>query len=155
MTCGDPADPTIFHRSQLRGDALTSSFAEEATAMQLALEWATRQPPRAVTLQRRSIDTQGNRTSVSIDPSPKITPQRTTGPDNPPVDTRAQRNLWQRNRRHRSQNSRYNRHQRSEAHFLCTRGIPHPLDAYKSTTGKFVDSGVVWQVLLVQGLHGH
>ncbi len=60
LTCGDPGDPTIFNRSQLRGAALTSSFAEEATAMQLALEWATRQPPRALTLQRQSIDTQGN-----------------------------------------------------------------------------------------------
>ncbi len=97
-----PAVPTIFHRSQLHGAALTSSFAEEATAMQLALEWATRQPPRALTLQRQSID------------------------------TRAQRNFWQRNRRHRSQNSRCNRHQPSEAHFLYTREIPHPHDAYRS-----------------------
>ncbi len=37
MTCGDPADPTIHHRSQHRGAA----FAEGAPGMLLALEWAT------------------------------------------------------------------------------------------------------------------
>ncbi len=41
VTRGDPADPTILHQSHLRGVAFTSSFAEEAAAMQLALEWAT------------------------------------------------------------------------------------------------------------------
>ncbi len=41
VTCSDPADPTILHRSHLRGAAFTSSFADEAAAMQLALEWAT------------------------------------------------------------------------------------------------------------------
>ncbi len=45
VTCGDPADPTILHRSQLRDAAFTSSFAEEATDMQLALEWATANHP--------------------------------------------------------------------------------------------------------------
>ncbi len=40
VTCGDPADPTILHRCHLRGAAFTSSFAEEAAAMQIALEWA-------------------------------------------------------------------------------------------------------------------
>ncbi len=40
-TCGDPTDPTILHRSHFRGAAYTSSFAEEAPATQLALEWAT------------------------------------------------------------------------------------------------------------------
>ncbi len=45
MTCGDPADPTILHQSHLRGEAFTSSFAEEAAAMQLALEWATANHP--------------------------------------------------------------------------------------------------------------
>ncbi len=38
VTYGDPTDPTILHRSHLRGAAFTSSFAEEAAAMQLALE---------------------------------------------------------------------------------------------------------------------
>ncbi len=41
VTRGDPADPTILHQSHLRGAAFTSSFAEEAAAMQLALDWAT------------------------------------------------------------------------------------------------------------------
>ncbi len=41
MTRGDPADPTILHQSHPRGSVFTSSFAEEAAAMQLALEWAT------------------------------------------------------------------------------------------------------------------
>ncbi len=45
VTCGDPADPTIFHRSHLRGAAFTSSFAEEAAAMQLALDWDTANHP--------------------------------------------------------------------------------------------------------------
>ncbi len=45
MTRGDPADPTILHQSRLRGAAFTSSFAEEAAAMQLALEWATTNHP--------------------------------------------------------------------------------------------------------------
>ncbi len=37
MTCGN--------RSHLRGTAFTSSFAEEAIVMQLALEWATAKHP--------------------------------------------------------------------------------------------------------------
>ncbi len=37
VTRSDPADPTILHQSQLRGAAFTSSFVEEAAAMQLAL----------------------------------------------------------------------------------------------------------------------
>ncbi len=41
MTCGDPADPTILHRSHLRGATFPSSFSEEVAAMRLALEWAT------------------------------------------------------------------------------------------------------------------
>ncbi len=45
MTCDDPADSTILHRSHLRGSAFTSSFAEEVAAMQLALEWATANHP--------------------------------------------------------------------------------------------------------------
>ncbi len=45
VTCGDPAAPTILHQSHLRGAALTSSFAEEMAAMQLALEWATTNHP--------------------------------------------------------------------------------------------------------------
>ncbi len=45
MTHGDPADPIILHQSHLRGAAFTSSFAEEAAAMQLALEWATTNHP--------------------------------------------------------------------------------------------------------------
>ncbi len=45
VTRDNPADPTILHQSHLRGVALTSSFAEEAAAMQLALEWATTNRP--------------------------------------------------------------------------------------------------------------
>ncbi len=41
MTHGDPAYPTLLHQSHLRGASFTSSFAEEADATQLALEWAT------------------------------------------------------------------------------------------------------------------
>ncbi len=45
VTCGDPVDPNIVHRSHLRGAAFTSPFAEEAAAIQLALEWATANHP--------------------------------------------------------------------------------------------------------------
>ncbi len=45
MTCGDPADTTVLHRRRLYGAPFTSSFAEEAAAMQLALEWATDNHP--------------------------------------------------------------------------------------------------------------
>ncbi len=45
VTRGDPTDPTILHQSHLRGAAFTSSFAEVAAAMQLALEWATTTHP--------------------------------------------------------------------------------------------------------------
>ncbi len=41
VTCANPADPAILHRSHFRGAAFTSSFAEEAVTMQLTLEWAT------------------------------------------------------------------------------------------------------------------
>ncbi len=37
----DPAAPTTLHQSHLRGAAFTPSFAEEAAAMQVAMEWAT------------------------------------------------------------------------------------------------------------------
>ncbi len=41
VTCGDPVDPAILHRRYLRGAAFVrSSFAEEAAAMQFAMEWA-------------------------------------------------------------------------------------------------------------------
>ncbi len=33
VTCNDPTDPTIRHRSYLRGAAFTPSFAEEAAAL--------------------------------------------------------------------------------------------------------------------------
>ncbi len=36
---GDPTDLTILHRSHFGGAAFTSSFVEEADAMQLALEF--------------------------------------------------------------------------------------------------------------------
>ncbi len=40
VTCGDPVDPAILHRRYLRGAAFArSSFAEEAAAMQFAMEW--------------------------------------------------------------------------------------------------------------------
>ncbi len=45
MTRGDPDDPTIPHKSHLRGAAFTSSFAEEAAAVQVAMEWATTNHP--------------------------------------------------------------------------------------------------------------
>ncbi len=45
MTCGDQADPTILNQSHRHGVAFTSSFAEEAVAMQLALEWAIANHP--------------------------------------------------------------------------------------------------------------
>ncbi len=41
LTRGDPAAPIILHQSHLRGATFTSSFAEEADAMQVAMEWAT------------------------------------------------------------------------------------------------------------------
>ncbi len=47
MTCGDPAAPTIVHQSFLRGARFTSSFAEEAAAMQVAMKWATTNYPSA------------------------------------------------------------------------------------------------------------
>ncbi len=51
VTCGYPADPTTLHQSQLRGAAFTSSFAEEAAAMQLALELAiTNNPEYSLTI---------------------------------------------------------------------------------------------------------
>ncbi len=45
VTCGDPAAPTILHQSHPRGAGFTSSFAEEAAAMQVAMEWATTYHP--------------------------------------------------------------------------------------------------------------
>ncbi len=47
VTRGDPAAPTILHPSHLRGAAFTSSFAEEAAAMQVAMEWATTNHPES------------------------------------------------------------------------------------------------------------
>ncbi len=93
VTCGDPADFTILHRSHVRGAAFTSSFAEEAAATCIGMDH--RQPTRALThnLHRQSIAVQGNRTSVSSNPPPKTSRQRTTGPDIPAVDTRAQRKV--------------------------------------------------------------
>ncbi len=41
-------DPTIRHRSLLRGAAFTSSFADEAATMQLALQWTTANHPQHV-----------------------------------------------------------------------------------------------------------
>ncbi len=41
VACGDPAEPTVLHRSHLRGAAFSWSFAEEAAAIQLVLEWTT------------------------------------------------------------------------------------------------------------------
>ncbi len=61
MTRGDPADPIILHQSYLRGAAFTSSFAEEAAAMQLALEWATTNHPEySLNLHRQPAASQGN-----------------------------------------------------------------------------------------------
>ncbi len=45
VTRGNPAGPTILHHRHLRGTGFTSSFAEEAAAMQLELEWATTNHP--------------------------------------------------------------------------------------------------------------
>ncbi len=45
VTRSDTPDPTILHKSLLRGASFTSSFAEEAAAMQLTLEWATANYP--------------------------------------------------------------------------------------------------------------
>ncbi len=113
VTRGDSADPTILHWSHLRGAAFTSSFIGRSCCQATRIGMDHRQPPRAIThnLHRQSIATQGNGTSVASDPLSKITPQRSTGPDNPPVDTRAQRNPWQRARSQRSQNNHFN-HQR-------------------------------------------
>ncbi len=125
VTCGNPADPTIHHRSHIYGTAFTSSFAEEAAAMQLALEWTTTKHPDHLptictdsqsllkAIERRSSVTQHKRSFLNARPGT-------------PVGTRAQRNPWQRARRHRSQNSRYNHQRSSLAHFLCIREIPQP-----------------------------
>ncbi len=56
VTCGDPADPTILHWSHLRGAAFTSSFAKEAAAMQLALEWATANHPESSLTINRAVN---------------------------------------------------------------------------------------------------
>ncbi len=45
VTRGDPADPTLLHQRHLGGAVFTSSFAEEAAAMQLTLEWDTTNHP--------------------------------------------------------------------------------------------------------------
>ncbi len=42
---GYPIEPSILHPIYLPSAAFTSSFAEEAAAMQLALEWATANHP--------------------------------------------------------------------------------------------------------------
>ncbi len=41
VTRGDPTDPNTLHQSQLRDASFASSFAEEATAMQLAISPTT------------------------------------------------------------------------------------------------------------------
>ncbi len=53
----------------------------------------------------------------SSDPPSKIPPERLTGPDEPPVDTRAQRNTRQRARRHRS---RFNQQRPSRPIFYAS-----------------------------------
>ncbi len=51
VTCGDPAAPTILQRSHLRGAAFTSSFAEEAAVVQVAMDWAiTNHPEYSLTI---------------------------------------------------------------------------------------------------------
>ncbi len=88
VTCGDQADPTILHRSHLRGATFTSSFAEEAAAMQLALEWATaNQPENSFTI---CTDRQSLLKAIESNP-------------------------WQRTRRYRSSNSHFNHLQPSYA----------------------------------------
>ncbi len=47
VTCGAPADPTILHRSHLRGATFSTSFTEEAAAIQLTLKWATANHPES------------------------------------------------------------------------------------------------------------
>ncbi len=78
VTCGDAADFTIIYWNHLCRAAFTSSFAKEAATMQLALEWATANQSIA--------------TTASSGPLPKISPQCSTGPDNPPMAATAQRN---------------------------------------------------------------
>ncbi len=65
------------------------------------------QPHRVCThyLRRQPVASQGSWTSVSSDPPFKNPPKRSSGPDKPPVVTRAQSNTRQLTRRHRSQNS--------------------------------------------------
>ncbi len=46
VTWGDTPNPSILYRSHLCGVAFTSSFAEEAAAMQLTLDWATTNHPK-------------------------------------------------------------------------------------------------------------
>ncbi len=60
VTCGYPVDPAILHRSHLRGAAFTSSFAEEAAAMQLTLNWTICNPTRLLTqnVHQKSIATE-------------------------------------------------------------------------------------------------
>ncbi len=86
-----------------------------------------RQPPWPLThnLHRQSVANQGNWASFSSDPPHKIPPKRSTGPDNSPVGTRAQKNPWQRARRHRSQSTRYNHQRPCQAHPRDPSSIEH------------------------------
>ncbi len=89
----DPVDPTILDRSHLRGAAFTSSFAEEAAAMQLALEWASTNHPEhsqsVPTVNRYSrqlnVDTRAQRNQVNelADTEAKTATATTSDPSRP------------------------------------------------------------------------
>ncbi len=66
VTRGDPADPTILHQSNLRGAAFTSSFAEEAVALQLALEWATTNHPECTLTIYNQVDRFSRQLNVGL-----------------------------------------------------------------------------------------
>ncbi len=82
VTRGDPTDFATLHQNHLRGAAFTSSFAEEAAAMQLALEWATTDHPEysltictdsqslLKTIERRSPMTYHLRSLLNARPGP-------------------------------------------------------------------------------------
>ncbi len=82
MTCGDRAESTNFHRGYLRDEAVTSPFAEEAAAMQLALKKATTNSPgHSLTICTNSHSFL--KETDSSDSSPEITPKRSPGFSNP------------------------------------------------------------------------